>query len=136
MTDDAEQEEWITTREAADVLKLSHNQAFVILGENECKRRDVNPRFSEWRRADVLALAELRQGPMRPRRITDSDPAEEKYREPRGFAHSLAERIRDYWAERGYDVRAGVRVVNVGLIRRNVITSDLVNGLPRDWGEK
>ncbi len=48
----------------------------------------------------------------------------------------LAARIRDYWAARGCTVSAGIEKVSIptdkGRSPLFAITSDLVNGLPRD----
>lgn len=122
------QDEWITTREAADLLGLSHNRAFAVLQEHECERREESAKLFKWRCADVLALRDLRRHAR--------GLAEEPYKEPRGFAERLAERIRDYWAERGHDVNVSVVIGYVGSSRCRLIVSDLVNGLPTGWRGK
>jgi hypothetical protein len=54
---------------------------------------------------------------------------DQAYREPSHFAEHLADSIRIYWAERGYDVTVRVRRTR----HCREIESDLVNGFPRDW---
>lgn len=57
------------------------------------------------------------------------------------FEENLADRIRDYWAKRGYQVRVLVRSVNSAptSVHDNrfyqAARSDLVNGLPNEGSE-
>ncbi len=139
MTKDAEQS-YITTRAAAALLRLSHNQAFAVLKEHECAHREINSQSFEWRRADVEAVHDLRSGPIKPmhvRPITEDDGRGDLC----GFtgARRLKNRIEAYWRERGASVT--VQLVEVGFVQamrtaRFDVRSDMLNGWPRESSAK
>lgn len=137
MTDDAAQDEWITTREAAALLRLSHNQAFVVLKEHECAHRELNSQSFEWRRVDIEALSELRTRPLKPTRvhaIREDDGRGDRC--GRNGASQLKEQIESYWRERGATVT--VQLVEAGFVSimrtaRVDVRSDMLNGWPREW---
>jgi len=121
MTVEAKQDEWIATRDAAALLGLSYRGALNVLHSNQCTRRAGHS--DAWRRADVVAIVELRiereaERPIAERRGPDWCDAD--------GAARLKARIESYWAERGATVRVAWREKNgtkriVQLQRRHVM---------------
>lgn len=135
MNDD-EPAEWITTIEAADLLDVHVDNARKALRAMECETRSGGI-ATLWRRADVLAVRDLRQFRRVSRNPAASVPRPQ-YNGPdycdEAGAQRLKERIEEYWRARGLTV--AVQLVEAGWasalrVVRVDIRSDMVDGLPR-----
>lgn len=72
MTADAVDDEWITTRDAAAFLGHSIEQARELLEQFQCgKKKERNK--ARWRRADVVALKQLRSERRGHRRVEKTE---------------------------------------------------------------
>lgn len=56
---DADEQEWMTTVEASQVLGCSYERTRTILNKLECVRQESKGRATLWRRGDVIAAKEL-----------------------------------------------------------------------------
>lgn len=112
MSDDAS--EWIGMAEAVAMIGLADFSALKRMREVgvASRRAKADGRSYEFRRADVLALVELRADHVRPSVPKHHD--------------ALALAINEYWRMRGHEVNA--RVERVGFICE--IRSDTLNGWP------
>lgn len=59
---DADEQEWITTVEASQLLGCSYEKTRTVLKRFDCTRQESHGRATMWRRADVLAAKELAPG--------------------------------------------------------------------------
>lgn len=120
---DAEQREWITTSDAADLLGRSADHTRTLLTEYECERREISAKSHKWRRSDVLAVRDLHKFH---RRGQDAP----NYCTPDG-ANRLKARIEAFWRERGHTVTVElIETPAPAGTPRVDIRSDMVDGLP------
>jgi hypothetical protein len=131
MSADTEHNTWIKTRDAAELLGLSYKGAWNVLRANDCMHRDGHS--EPWRRADVLAIMELRSEQNTQRPIST-------YRGPdycdADGARRLKAKIEAFWRERGGSVSVDLVEAAFTPIMRSArvdVRSDMKNGWPTEW---
>lgn len=133
----AKQQEWITTVEAAELLGAHVDNARKALISMECETREPRSKGSVvlWRRADVLAVRDLRKFQRRttaPRAYTAGPRTYDgpDHCGPNGAAR-LKARIEAYWRERGHTVTVElIETPAPAGTPRVDIRSNMVDGLP------